>query len=85
MKETTGSKKTLIGTVICFLVLIILVIITFFLSLQDEPEIDVVPLNPRIATEMNRGEETILITLDDVVDGTYQVEIKAKDDQWFVM
>ena len=63
----------------------ILVIITVSLALQGEPEIDVVPLNPTIATDMNREDETISITLDEVVDGTYQVEFKAKDDQWYVM
>ena len=56
-----------------------------FLALQGEPEIDVIPLNPTIATEMSGEDETIKITLDEVVDGTYQVEIKAKDDQWYVM
>ena len=56
-----------------------------FLALQGEPEIDDIPLNPTIATEMSREDETIKITLDEVVDGTYQVEIKAKDDQWYVM
>ena len=56
-----------------------------FLALKGEPEIDVIPLNPTIATEMSGEDETIKITLDEVVDGTYQVEIKAKDDQWYVM